>query len=213
MTESYAVVWREGDGPLNVGKLEVGGEGVRLSSGGRTSLVVTRASITAVDVQHPGAGLLGDLRTVTIGRRHTEPVTIGALNGIGVVFEIADVVAQLLHRPKSRWSGVAVSVPIRRERAEKVRELLRQGPPFDPSTMDGLDRHFVFMGEAEVVFIFEGSNVQAAVERLTRQPRLWLAATSWRDCLAGRPTVIEGRYAWRHQSATAVEETGSEGGS
>lgn len=196
MTESYAVVWREGDGPFYVGKLEVGAEGVRLSGsagGRRTRLVVTPASITAVDVQHPGAGLLGDMRTVTIARRHAERVAIGALNGIGVVFEIADVVAQLRQRPKPMWSGVTVSVPIRRDRAEKVQELLRQGPPFDPSTMEGLDRHFVFMGEAEVVFIFEGSDVRMAVERLTRQPRLWLAATSWRDCLAGRPAVLEGR--------------------
>jgi hypothetical protein len=211
--ESYAVVWRDGGGPLNVGKLEVVDEGVHLSGragGRRTSLIVTPASITAVDVQHPGAGLLGDMRTVTIGRRHAEAVTIGALNGIGVVFEIADVVAQLRQRPRPRSSGVAVRVPIRRERVDKVRELLRQGPPFDPSAMNGLDRHLVAIGEAEAVFIFEGSNVQAAVDRLTRRPQLWLAATAWRDCLAGRPEVLELRHPSRHEPAAAPLSTDPE---
>ena len=204
------MVWRESDGPLCVGKLEADAEGVHLSgtAGGRpTSLVVTPASITVVDVQHPSAALLGDMRTVTIGRRHAEPITIGALNGIGVVFEIADVAAQLRDRRRPVGSGVAVRVPIRPERVEKVGDLLRQGPPFDPSMVRGLDRHLALIGEAEVVFIFEGIDIQAAVERLTRNPRLWLAATAWRGCLAGRPTVLDRSHGWPHQSRAAGPPT------
>jgi hypothetical protein len=69
-------------------------------------------------------------------------------------------------------------------------------PPFEPSTMHGLARHHVFVNDAEAVFIFEGASVGEAVERLIRNPQVWLAATEWRDCLAGRPTVLPCQYAW-----------------
>jgi hypothetical protein len=194
--ESYAVVWQEGDGPRRVGKLEVDARGVHLSGGAdrrRLGVFVASGTITGVDVHRPGPGPLGDMRTVTIDRAHAPPVTIGALNGIGIVFEIADVVAQLARRAMPGEVGVAVNVPIRPDRAEKVRDLLSRGPVFDPSTVPGLDRHLVFVGDSEVVFIFEGQGVYAAVERLTRNPKMWLAAAAWRDCLAGRPAILDGR--------------------
>lgn len=200
MTESYAVVWRVGEGPSHVGKLQVLADGMHLSGSAghrRSEFVVRSTGITGVDVQPPGAGVLGDMRTVTIDRgQAAPPITIGAVNGIGIVFEIADVVAELRGRRASVWSDVAVRVPIRPERAEELRQLVRHGPPFDPCALDGLDRHVVFVGEADVVFIFEGSNVQAAVEGLLRKPRVWVAATAWRECLAGRPVLVERAYAW-----------------
>src|SRR6266496_4133470 len=199
MSESYAVVWRDGDGPRQVGKMEVHQDGVHLSGGTgarRADRVLAPGSITGVHVQQPGTGALGDMRTLVVDRDQAAPITIGALNGIGIVLEIAEVVTEIAGRPARGSASVAVRVPIRSERADKVRDLVRQGPPFEPSTIHGLDRHHVFVNDAEAVFIFEGVRVGEAVERLIRNPRVWLAATDWRDCLAGRPTVLQCQYAW-----------------
>ena len=89
------MVWQEGEGPRQVGKLEVDRCGVHLSGGaGRQppSLFVASETITGVDVQHPGSRVLDDMRTVTIDRAHAPTITIGALGGIGIVFEIANLV-------------------------------------------------------------------------------------------------------------------------
>ena len=93
--ESYAVIWQEGDGPRRVGKLEVDRGGVHLSGGAArqpTGLFVASESITGVDVQNPGSRMLDDMRTVTIDRAHAPTITIGALNGIGIALEIANLV-------------------------------------------------------------------------------------------------------------------------
>lgn len=199
MSDSYAVVWRDGDGPRQVGKLEVHQDGVHLSGGTgarRADRVLAPGSITSVHVQQPGTGALGDLRTLVIDRHQATPITIGALNGIGIVLELAEVVTEIARRPAHDSTSVAVRVPIRKDRADKVRDLVRKGPPFQPSTIHGLTRHHAFVNDTEAVFIFEGANVGDAIERLTRTPQVWLAATDWRDCLAGRPTVLPCQYTW-----------------
>lgn len=47
----------------------------------------------------------------------------------------------------------------------KVAELLREGPPFDID-QTSLERHEVFLGENEVVFLFEGPHAEAEARRL-----------------------------------------------
>jgi hypothetical protein len=204
MSESYAVVWREGDGPRQVGKLEVHQDGVHLSGGTgprHADRVLAPGTITGVHVQQPGTGPLGDMRTLVVDRDQATPITIATLNGIGIVLEIADVVTEIARRPARGSASVAVRVPIRKQRADKVRDLVRKGPPFQPSSIHGLARHHVFVNDAEAVFIFEGANVGEAVERLIQRPQVWLAATDWHDCLAGRPTVLPCKYTWSRPPA------------
>ena len=196
MGDSYAVVWCEGQGPRHLGKLEIDDHGVHLTGcpGGR---VIRPGDIAGAHVEHPGTGVFfAEMRGLVLDRDGGEPITIGAVNGIGIVFEVANLVADLARGPDLGRSGIAVRVPIHQERVEKVRELVRNGPPFDPSTIAGLDRHQVFVGDHEVVFTFEGYNVKHSVERLILKPRVWLAATAWRDCLAGPPELMESGYSW-----------------
>ena len=60
----------------------------------------------------------------------------------------------------------------------------------------GLDRHHVFVGEREVIFLFEGERAAAVVDALARSPRVFEAALRWRAILAGRPRLADERFGW-----------------
>ena len=93
-------------------------------------------------------------------------------------------------------SRVAVVVPLRPGAYETARELVEHGPPFrlEDTPLEG---HCVYLNEHEAVFVFEGPEARAAVERLVGDAEVWQAATAWRDCLAGKPRVAETAFAWR----------------
>ena len=57
--------------------------------------------------------------------------------------------------------------------------MVEEGPPFEVERL-GLERHQVFVSEREVVFFFEGDNATAAVDALSRNPRVLNAAVRWR---------------------------------
>jgi hypothetical protein len=80
-----------------------------------------------------------------------------------------------------------------------ARRLVEEGPPFDVERL-GLERHHVFVSEREVVFFFEGDSATAAVEALSRSPRVLKAAVRWRGILAGKPRLAEERFGWTRTS-------------
>lgn len=55
--------------------------------------------------------------------------------------------------------------------APKVAEILREGPPFDLSETS-LERHEIFLGTNEVVFVFEGPDAEGEARRLLAKPRV-----------------------------------------
>ena len=105
----------------------------------------------------------------------------------------------------------------------RAAELIANGPPFDP-TESGLDGHTVFLSadEAieglldlqgqvgllsadEVVFIFEGHEVEWIVDRLVDDPFHWLvgeALERWRPLLEDQPRIARPVYVWRPKVAT-----------
>jgi hypothetical protein len=78
---------------------------------------------------------------------------------------------------------------------DRARALVAAGPPFDP-TQTGLSSHEVHVSDREVVFVFEGPESRAAVERLAGDPAVWGAAADWRSILAGRPRIAEQVFGW-----------------
>jgi len=88
-----------------------------------------------------------------------------------------------------------VSVPLRRGAAPKVREILREGPPFDLETTS-LERHFVFLAGDELLFLFEGDRADEEAERLLKDPRVLGQASRIGVHLAGRPRVPEEVFGW-----------------
>jgi hypothetical protein len=70
-------------------------------------------------------------------------------------------------------------------------ELLAEGPPFDPHAR-GFDRHTAYLSAGEVIFVFEGSEVDVALDDLVDDPFQWdiiSALDSWRPLITGNPRI------------------------
>jgi hypothetical protein len=95
---------------------------------------------------------------------------------------------------ESAQSRAVLVVPLVEGAQERVAELLRGGPPFDPEEV-GLGKHQVFLTESEAVFLFEAESPEAA-DRLLSTSRLWSAATVWKELVAGPPRLADNAFSW-----------------
>ncbi len=89
----------------------------------------------------------------------------------------------------------------------KAAELISKGPPFDPAG-SGLTRHAVYLSSREVVFVFEGHEVEWIVDGMIDEPFRWLvseALDAWRPLVEGQPRIARPAYSWKaHVGPTEV---------
>ena len=85
-------------------------------------------------------------------------------------------------------------VPLKPGALTRARELVAQGPPFDPAEA-ALVRHDVYATESEIVFVFE-SAAGTPLRLSGEDPSLWRAAAEWRPLLAGRPRKAATLFSW-----------------
>jgi hypothetical protein len=197
-SHEYAVVWRTGDGATSSGRLELGEDDLVLhESGEPDGLRIPFDELSSVEIGRGAAERINGEKSLVLERPSCEPVLVAALGGVGLLGELTDLLARL--RAERARACVAVVVPIRRGTAEAARRLVEEGPPFDVERL-GLERHHVFVSEREVVFFFEGDSATAAVDVLSRSPRVLNAAVRWRGILAGRPRLAEERFGWTRPS-------------
>jgi hypothetical protein len=93
-------------------------------------------------------------------------------------------------------SRLVVVVPLKEGAAEKARELLAKGPPFDLETTD-FDCHEVYVSEREAVFLFETPGPSATLKLPGEDPSLWKVAAAWQPLLANKPRKALTAYSWR----------------
>ena len=77
-------------------------------------------------------------------------------------------------------------------------ELIRQGPPLDLASA-GFERHHVFLSATEVVFVFEGHEVEWTLDKLVGDPFQWMlneALSTWKDLLEAPPRIARPLYVW-----------------
>jgi hypothetical protein len=86
---------------------------------------------------------------------------------------------------------IIVIFPISAGAHQRVRRLVEEEFPFAPGDL-GLERHHVFVTDAEVVLFFEGA--EAALARVIDDPSV--AAGAWHQYVAGPPHVAEDAYSW-----------------
>ena len=82
----------------------------------------------------------------------------------------------------------------------RAAELLAQGAPFDAEDI-GLERHVVYLSAGEVVFVFEGPEVDSVVDSLISEPFHWplvRAMEAWRPLIEGNPRIARPAYEWEH---------------
>ena len=85
---------------------------------------------------------------------------------------------------------------------ERARSLLREGPPLDLAG-SGFDRHAVFVSDSEVVFVFEGDEVEWKLDDVVSdffQAHLRDALEQWGDLVEGEPQLAEEAYFWQRSA-------------
>jgi hypothetical protein len=95
---------------------------------------------------------------------------------------------------------VAVSAKIRPGKREKLMEELAGGPPFDLAK-EGFTRHEVFVGDHDIVFVFEGQDAFTDVKALAR--KLPMAQLARMGTFVKDPELLPDRMAWVEGRGTA----------
>jgi hypothetical protein len=98
--------------------------------------------------------------------------------------------------------SVAIIARLRTGAEQQATELLAQGPPFDPDEI-GLQRHVAYVCGDEVVFVFEGPEVEGIVDDLVGYPfgsRIRAAFDKWRPLIEELPRVARPAYEWEREA-------------
>ena len=185
----YPVVFQTDDDPHVAGALVISEREIVLTGRGTgdTSIEVT---IPVDEVEHarigydPGERLNGH-PTVVLDRRGGTRVLI-APYGVQLLHEIHVLLATLGTSGAAPAGRVDLVVPLRSGCRERARELVADGPPFD---LSGFAEHRVYLGDDDVVFSFEGADVERTVKEAMSRPEVWRAGMAWRRCIAGRPAT------------------------
>jgi hypothetical protein len=98
---SYAVVWREGEGPVQAGELVLGPTSLRLETGARRERLSTKSlryeELVSVGTAPPGQRIHGR-PTAVVERHRRDRLAIATVDGLGAVHEIVERLARLLPR-------------------------------------------------------------------------------------------------------------------
>jgi hypothetical protein len=115
MGASYPVVWREGPGPLAVGKLEFLAGDVRLDGLAGTEPAVREVpyeTVVEVRVERSARGRIEGRPTVVLERAGDPPIAISTVVQPGLVGEIAEMLGSLRRcTEKGRRPSVVVPLP------------------------------------------------------------------------------------------------------
>jgi hypothetical protein len=98
---------------------------------------------------------------------------------------------------------VAIVVRLKEGSGLRAAELIAAGPPFDLAET-GIAHHSVYLSAGEVVFVFEGHEVEWMVDDLISdpsQPKLQSAFDAWRSIVDGSPRIARERFGWDAQEA------------
>lgn len=118
---------------------------------------------------------------------------------LDIPHRLAESMAELESRsPKAH--SVAVVLPLRDGMRDVASEFLEEGPPFDPERL-GLVRHQVFLGDSEVIFVFETEAGLAALDQVLAEPEFWSLVTPWEHLADGDPHVAFVAFDWRVRAA------------
>lgn len=191
----YAAAFRAGFQAPATGALTIEDSYLLLegrSEQGRVEFNIPFSEINEVRIGRLPEERLNGNAALLLSQRNGELVRVQPM-GFGLLSELADLLSELAREHADPHEQIAVVLPLRKSRLSRARELVAQGPPFNPAVL-GLRKHEVFLTDAEAVFVFEGPNVRRMLERLTRDPTLWQAGLAWRSCVRGRPRLLAETY-------------------
>jgi hypothetical protein len=97
---------------------------------------------------------------------------------------------------------VAIVARLKPGAEEAAADLLAAGPPFDPG-IRGLTAHSAFLSAGEVVFVFEGAEVDVFLDDIVEnpfEPTVTAALDLWRPLIDGSPRIARPQYDWSREA-------------
>jgi hypothetical protein len=107
---------------------------------------------------------------------------------------------------------VAIIARLKEGSDQRAVDLVRAGPPFDLGD-SGIVRHSIYVSATDVVFVFEGHEIEWIVDELIDEPfryELHRALEEWREIVEGRPHVARERFGWQIDGAESLDSPGVE---
>jgi hypothetical protein len=86
---------------------------------------------------------------------------------------------------------IAIVATLKPDAYERAQELLKEGPPFDLDT-GTFARHAVYLSHQEVMFVFEGVEVEWRLDDLVSDFTQWKlkeAFSEWQQLIVGSPRI------------------------
>ncbi len=207
METSYAVKWREPNGSMHVGRLALGPKALRLEGrevdGPRVDLEIGYEEIQGLRIEGSAADRLDDRPVLVVDRADGSYSVTSTVMSAGILQELVGRLASLRLTPPRR---AAVVLPLKDGAIERVRELVAQGPPFDP-VETSLTRHQLLLTPQEAIFIFEAGTDEGLSDLLS-QLDVWAAAATWRELVAGPPRLAEVAYGWERPEPRVEPKVG-----
>jgi hypothetical protein len=195
MRTSYGVVWREGAQPLARGKLELLPRGLKLdglAGSDRVTREIPYDDLAGVHVGRSTGERLDGHATLVLEPAGADSISLAAVAQPGVIGELAERLAEL-RLDTSRKT--AIVVPLKDGSREAAQALLESGPPFDP-TLTALERHEVFLGEREAIFVFDSPVGIESLQPLLEDADVWRGLAAWGELLDGTPRFAEAAFSW-----------------
>ncbi len=207
VTTTYAVKWREPDGRTYLGRLALRPRTLILEGRQRDGPAVDRhfgyEEILSLRIGSRGADRLDDQPALVMERADGRYLVTSAGMGAGIVQEVADRLAGFRGDARRR---ATVVVPLKTGALAGVRDLIAEGPPFDPART-ALIQHQLLLTEQEAIFVFETQSEEGLAE-LFGQLDILAAAVAWRDLVAGPPRLASVAYVWERPEPRVVQAAG-----
>ena len=208
---TYAVKWREPDGQTFIGRLALGPRTLRLvgrkpgAEGPTVDRQIGYSELRGLRIGSRGPDRVDGRPALVVDRANGAYVVADAGMGAPIIQELVDRLAHL-RRAAPRKATVVVS--LKEGAIDRVRELVAQGPPFDPAETP-LMRHELFLTPREAIFVFE-AETEDGLRTLLGRLDIWAAAAAWGELVAGPPRLADIAYAWeRPEPCLAAGTSGS----
>jgi hypothetical protein len=95
---------------------------------------------------------------------------------------------------------ISVIAQIRPGKREALERLLEKGPPFDLEH-EGFERHEVFLGDSDVIFLFTGPGAFTQLERMAASRALFAHVLKM-TALVSAPRVLNQTFEWHRTVQT-----------
>jgi hypothetical protein len=98
---------------------------------------------------------------------------------------------------------ISVIAQIRPGKRDELERVLEKGPPFDLEA-EGFERHEVFLGDSDVVFVFTGPGAVTQLERMAASRALFAHVLKMTGLLSA-PRVLNQTFEWHRPAKTRAD--------